>query len=126
MQQDLHIADYALDGRTHVVEAGGELDLYSAPELKARIWNAIDAGKTRLIMDLTEVTFIDSTGLSVLVAAVKRIRPADGTVALVVKDYDIERLLELTGLDGRFQIFRSRDDAVESLERADRDAAAPR
>lgn len=116
MQQDLHIADYALDGRTHLVEAGGDVDLYSAPRLKERVWRAIDQGKTRLIVDLSEVAFVDSTGLSVLVAALKRVRAVNGTLALVVTDYDLERLLELTGLDKGFRIYRSRDDAVESLD----------
>ena len=118
MPEDPQITDYALDAQTHVVQAEGQIDLYSAPELKEGVWRVIDAGKTRVIVDLTGVTFIDSTGLGVLIGALKRVRARRGTLALVVTDYDIERLFELTGLDGTFSIHRSRDDALEHLEHA--------
>lgn len=118
MLDDLHITDYALDARTHVLEVEGQVDLYVAPELKERTWRVLDEGRPRVIVDLSGVTFMDSTGLGVLVGALKRIRAARGALALVITDYDIERLLELTGLDGSFQIYRTRDEAVEQLERA--------
>lgn len=116
MLTDLRIADYALDGRTHTVEVEGQVDLYSAPEFKDCIARVLDEGKTRIIIDLSEVTFMDSTGLGVLVGCLKRIRASNGMLSLVVRDYDIERLLELTGLDRSFRIHRTRDDALEYLE----------
>lgn len=109
------IADYALDGRTHVIEVAGQVDVHAAPALQERTARVIDQGKTRVIVDLSRVTFMDSTGLGVLVGALKRLRAARGVLALVVTDYDVERLLELTGLDRTFTIYRSRDEAVETL-----------
>ena len=117
MPADLQIADYALDSRTHVIEVDGQVDLYSAPEFKERTARVIRDGAERVILDLSQVTFMDSTGLGVLVGALKRMRAARAELLLVVTDYDIERLFELTGLDGSFQIHRSRDEALESLER---------
>jgi anti-sigma B factor antagonist len=121
MPDDLRISDYALDGKTHVVEVEGQVDLYSAPEFKQRTATVIDQGKTTVIVDLSRVTFMDSTGLGVLVGALKRMRAARASLILVVTDYDIERLFELTGLDRSFKMYRSRDDALEDLELA-RDA----
>ena len=120
MPEQLRIADYALDGRTHVIEVEGQVDLYSAPGLNERTTRVIADRKTSVIMDLTRVTFMDSTGLGVLISAFKRLRAARSELLLVVTSYDIERLLELTGLDHSFRIFRSRDDALEDLELARR------
>jgi anti-sigma B factor antagonist len=115
MLEESHIADYGLDGRTHVVEVEGQIDLYTAPELKERIWQVVDQGKTRVILDMSRVTFMDSTGLGVLMGALKRLRATRGMLALVVTDYDVERLLEVSGLDKTFKIYRSRDDALEHI-----------
>ena len=118
MLDDLVIADYALDRRTRVIEVEGQVDLYSAPEFKEQTARVIDGGAQRVIIDLSRLTFMDSTGLGVLVGALKRLRAARAELLLVVTDYDIERLFELTGLDGAFRIYRSRDDALEDLELA--------
>ena len=96
----------------HVIEVTGELDLYSAPELQEMTARAIDAGSKDLIVDLSHVTFIDSTGLGILVSTLNRIRRMSGTLALIVSDYDVERLLELSGLHGTFTIYRSREEAL--------------
>jgi anti-sigma B factor antagonist len=115
MLMDGGIADYALDGRTHLIEVSGQVDINAAPALQERTTRVIEEGKTRVIVDLSRVGFMDSTGLGVLVGALKRLRAGQGVLALVVTDYDVERLLELTGLDRTFTIYRSRDEAVENL-----------
>jgi anti-sigma B factor antagonist len=115
MPEDMQIADYALDGRTRIIEVEGQVDLYSAPEFKERTAHVISDGAACVIIDLSRVTFMDSTGLGVLVGALKRMRAARADLLLVVTGYDIERLFELAGLDGSFRIYRSRDDALEDL-----------
>src|SRR3954462_1862501 len=121
MLEDLHITDYALDARTHVIDVEGQVDLYSGVELKERTTRVIDSGKKHVIVDLSRVTFVDSTGLGILVGALRRLRSGRGTLALIVTDYDIERLFELTGLDGVFTMYRSRDEALEQLKHAQTD-----
>src|SRR3954447_21050822 len=69
--QPFSVEDEEIDATTHVVNVAGEVDLYSAPELKERVLSAIDAGKTRIVVDLSKTTFIDSTTLGVLVGARK-------------------------------------------------------
>src|SRR5205823_2770407 len=66
------------EGGETVVAATGELDVTTAPELRERLTALIGAGSTTILLDLAGVTFVDSTALSVLVAALKRLRQADG------------------------------------------------
>lgn len=117
---DLRLDDHALDAQTHVVEVEGQLDLYTAPAFRQRISRAIDAGATRLIVDMSGVRFIDSTALGVLVGARKRLMPEGGRIAIVVKDFTVERLFEATGLDATFPLFDSRQDALDGFEITDR------
>ena len=117
MLKDLEITDYAVDARTHVVEVAGQIDLYSAPELEEHTTRIIGGGAECVIVELSRVTFIDSTGLGVLVNAMKRMRAARAELLLVVTDYDIERLFKLTGLDNALHICRSLDEALAHLFR---------
>jgi anti-sigma B factor antagonist len=112
---NFHINDEAVDDTTHVIELGGEVDLYTAPEFKERMVHLIDSGKRRIVVDLSEATFIDSTTLGVLVGGVKRLRPAGGSLALVCTDQNIGKIFEITGLDRVFPIHASRDAALEAV-----------
>jgi anti-sigma B factor antagonist len=109
------IQDQAVDDATHVIELGGEVDLYTAPEFKERMVDLIKHGKTRLVIDLSSATFIDSTTLGVLVGGVKRLRPVGGTMALVCTDASITKIFEITGLDRVFPIHGSREEALEAV-----------
>jgi anti-sigma B factor antagonist len=112
---NFHIADEEVDAETQVIELGGEIDLYTAPEFKERMIELIEDGKTRIVVDLSAATFIDSTTLGVLVGGVKRLRPADGALALVCTDQNIVKIFEITGLDRVFPIHASRADALAAV-----------
>ena len=104
----------AHDG-AYVIAVAGEADLYSAPALKRELDGAIDAGGKDIVVDLTKTTFIDSTTLSVLVEATKRLQPEGGRLALVCVDQNLVKIFRITALDRLFPLFSSRDDAVRSL-----------
>jgi anti-sigma B factor antagonist len=110
------VDDEEVDATTQVVDVAGEVDLYSAPELKAHVLDAIESGKTRIVVDLTNTTFIDSTTLGVLVGARKRLREYDGTLAVVCPDNDKLGLFEMTGLDRVFSIHSERSAALAELQ----------
>ena len=112
---NFQINDESIDGDTHVIELGGEVDLYTAPEFKERLVQVIEDGKKHLVVDLSKATFIDSTTLGVLVGGVKRLRPSGGSLALVCTDQNISKIFEITGLDRVFPIHTSREDALQSL-----------
>lgn len=112
---NFHISDEEIDAETQVIELGGEIDLYTAPEFKERMVELIERGKKRIVVDLSEATFIDSTTLGVLVGGVKRLRPANGSLALVCTDQNITKIFEITGLDRVFPIHASRDEALAAV-----------
>jgi anti-sigma B factor antagonist len=113
---NFHIDDESIDAETHVIELGGEVDLYTAPEFKERLVQVIEDGKKQLVVDLSKATFIDSTTLGVLVGGVKRLRPAGGSLALVCTDQNITKIFEITGLDRVFPIHDSRDAALQAVK----------
>ena len=109
------VEDEDVDETTHVIAVGGEVDLYSAPELKMQILDAIERGKSHIVVDLSNATFIDSTTLGVLVGARKRLRESEGTLAVVCPDPDKIALFEMTGLDRVFSLHADRTTALAAV-----------
>jgi anti-sigma B factor antagonist len=87
-----------------IVNVRGELDVSTSPELHTWLAEAISHAPQLLIVNLTDVSFIDSTGLGVLVGALRDVRTAGGDVRLVVTQPHVNKVLELTGLDKVFNI----------------------
>jgi anti-sigma B factor antagonist len=104
-----------IDGQTYVISLAGEVDLYTAPELKQQLLAVIEEGAAEVVVDLSDTTFIDSTTLGVLVAAVKRLRASDGRLSLVCSDRNIAKVFEITGLDKVFEIYPRREDALAGI-----------
>jgi anti-sigma B factor antagonist len=115
MPPQFSLSETNLDDQRHVVAVTGEIDLFTAPELKAMLSEAVEAGRTRIVVDLTETTFLDSTALGVLIGAVKRLRSRDGVLTIVNTDANIAKTFEITGLDQIFTIRPTRDEAVDAL-----------
>jgi anti-sigma B factor antagonist len=101
---------------THVIALAGEVDLYTAPELKQELLDAIGNGARNVVVDFTNTTFIDSTTLGVLVGGVKRLRPNGGSLSIVCSDQNITKIFEITGLDRVFTIYPTRAEALEQLD----------
>ena len=99
-------------GADYVISLGGEVDLYTAPELKQELHRLVGEGATRLVVDMSATTFIDSTTLGVLLSVVKRVRPEGGAVVLVCPDPNVKRIFEITLLDRVFAIVDTRDEAL--------------
>jgi anti-sigma B factor antagonist len=95
-----------LDGNTFVVAAAGEADMYTAPTLEQALEGVIGLGGTSVVLDLAEVTFIDSTVLSVLLTFRGRFRNLGGDLVIVSEDRRVLRTFEITGLDRLFTIER--------------------
>ena len=97
------------DGSAIVVRLGGELDLYNAPTLREALLDAAAAAPGRLVVDLADVRFIDSTALGVLVEARSR---AGDAFALAAPALETRRALEISGLDRHFAVHRTVADAL--------------
>jgi anti-sigma B factor antagonist len=102
-------------GDVPIVAVSGEVDVYSAPALKDNITELLQSGVTTLIVDLSGVAFLDSTGLGALVDARAATSDAGGSLPLVCSQERILKLFTITGLDGVFTIYPSIGDAVAGL-----------
>ncbi len=100
------------DADATVVGAQGEVDVFSAPQLDAELTALVADGHSRLVIDLSGVAFLDSTGLGVLVKALKHAREAGGWVHLVVATGRIRKIFEITGLDASIPIFDTAEEAL--------------
>jgi anti-sigma B factor antagonist len=100
-----------VDERT-IVEVAGEIDVYTAPTLRERLTTLVDEGRTDLVVDLTQVRFMDSTGLGLLVGVLKRVRGLDGRLQLVI---DSERLMKVFRITALTQVFTIRETLDEAL-----------
>ena len=118
MPAEFALSEESLGDGRHVVAVRGEIDLFTAPELKSALGEALESGHTRIVVDLTNTTFLDSTALGVLIGAVKRLRSRDGALAIVNVDENIAKTFEITGLDQIFTIRATRDEALDALDEA--------
>jgi anti-sigma B factor antagonist len=95
-----------------VVAVGGEIDVYTAPKLRDRLVELINSGHYHLVIDLEGVDFLDSTGLGVLVGALKRVRSHQGSLRLVCTQERLLKIFRITGLAKVFPIYADVDEAV--------------
>ncbi len=107
MAIEFAIEDRPVDGNVHVVAVSGEVDLFTAPEFKQRVMAPIAAGIDRVIVDLTETTFIDSSSLGALIGAHRRLQQRGGTLVIACDNEAILKTFRITGLDGVFTIVNS-------------------
>jgi anti-sigma B factor antagonist len=83
----------------------GEVDVYTASKLKEKLIETIEGGCANIVVDLEGVSFIDSSGLGVLVSALRRARERDGAVRIVCTRENILKIFRITGLDKVFPVF---------------------
>jgi anti-sigma B factor antagonist len=103
------------DERTTVIAVAGEIHVSTAPEFSARLNDAIASGRTGLVLDLSDVTFIDSTGLSVLLNGLRRVTRRNGKLAIVCTNPTVLRLFQVTKLDTTFDIHPTVDAALQRV-----------
>jgi anti-sigma B factor antagonist len=102
-----HEQDYA------VVTAAGEIDISTVIRLRERLFEMAASGHP-LVVDLKQVSFIDSVGLAVLVGTANRAAAHGGSLRVACAPPKIRQLLRLTGLDGRIPLARTLDEALEA------------
>ncbi len=104
----------------YLIALTGEFDLHTGPQLERRVLEALGRGASEILVDLSDVTFIDSTTIGILMRARKRLIPLKGRLLLVCSDQNILRLFEITALDRLFEVYRTRDEALEHVDGNDR------
>ena len=109
------IEDEAWDASGQLLAVNGELDLTTVQDLRRRFELAFAAGAPRIVVDLSGVTHLDSTGLAELISAHQRTMELQGRLILVVTSMPIRRTLEIRGVANLFNIVDSRDHARDAL-----------
>ncbi len=105
---DMEITTHEQDGWL-VVQPTGEIDIATADAVDSCLAENRDT-----ILDLTSVTFMDSTGLRTLVSVHNRLKQADHRLRIVIPDGPVERIISITGLSGALNTMRNLDDAMAS------------
>jgi anti-sigma B factor antagonist len=97
------------------VSVCGELDQGTAPELRTVLGETLGTPTVAVLVDLSDCEFIDSTGLSLLVEAKRRLTEERRPFGVCCPDADVRRLLELTGIDEAVALYDTRDEAEAAL-----------
>ena len=112
---DFGLVDEAVDEATHVVSLRGEIDASTAPKLGSRLFGLADEGKRAVVVDLSGVTFIDSTGIGVLLNAATQFAGRHGQLVVACGDERILRPFEIAGVARHLTICDSREKALGCL-----------
>ncbi|MFC5181776.1 STAS domain-containing protein [Actinomadura harenae] len=108
-----------------VVKISGEIDVFTSPRLREMLLDIIDNGGQHLVVDLGEVTFLDSTGLGVLVGIYHRLRARDGSMSFMGVNERVRRVFHVTQLTKIFVLHRTFEDALAAHRSADSSPDTP-
>jgi len=108
----LEVLTRQVDNRVAVVAPTGRLDVAGAPTLKDAISETLKNGQARVVIDMEGVSFVDSTGLGSVIAALKMVRSSKGDLRLAAPNQQVRVVLELTTLDRVFPYFATVEEAL--------------
>ena len=112
---DLTLAEEPVREDTHLVAPSGEVDVVTAPKLGRRLLSLLEEGKRALVVDLSNITFIDSAGVAVLLNARRQICHRRGELVVVCPNERVRRSFQIMGLTQHLRIYRSRREALAGL-----------
>ena len=107
----MEISQSEIGGFT-VVSVTGEIDLNSSPQLRKAFGDMLDKGKSKIIVNFVNVSYIDSSGLATLIEMMQRVKRSQGVMHLAQMSDKIRGLFEITKLDKLFKIFKTQQDAL--------------
>lgn len=113
MKYDMNIR--SLNDNVRVIVLAGEIDLYSAPKLKQEMAMLLESGIRQVIIDLSSVEYLDSTGLGVIIGGLRRIKEKNGSLSLVGLSPLIRRVIEITRLNDVFDIYNTESEAFKAM-----------
>ncbi|MFV2198064.1 MULTISPECIES: STAS domain-containing protein [unclassified Nocardiopsis] len=105
-----------VDSRSVIVAVEGELDIATAADLQEQIESAIDEHGSWLILDLSKLDFMDSSGLNVIINAYRTVRERGGSLALAALNERVTKVVRLVGLHRQVPVHRTVATAVTAME----------
>ncbi len=95
-----------------IIRLSGEVDVYTSPRVKQEMVDLLNRGVNQVVVDLSSVEYMDSTGLGVLIGGLKRARERNGDLSIICASTRILRIFEITGLTKIFDIYRTEEEAL--------------
>jgi len=99
-----------------IFDINGEIDLYNAPEIKEKIKEEMNKGKVNIIINLDKVSYIDSSGIGVLISSLSNLKKVGGALKLINVYASVRKVFELTKLTSFFDIYDSESDAIAAFK----------
>lgn len=103
-------------GASTIVEVGGEIDIFTTPQLREHLDDLVRQGNNQLVVDLSQVEFLDSTGLGALAYRNRYLTERGGSMRLVCTQDRILKIFRIIGLESAFGIYPSVAEALEATE----------
>lgn len=111
----MEISVEELENNTSVIKLVGDIDVYTSSDLKDAINSQIDFGAKRIIIDMEDVYYIDSSGIGVFVFTIGSFKRVNGKIGIVKITENVRKVFELTKIISFFPIFMTVSDAIEKL-----------
>lgn len=113
---DIKVNTRQLGEGVYAVEVQGEIDVYTSPRVKETINELIEGSHYNFVINLEGVRYIDSTGLGVLIGALKKVREHNGRIVLICTNPQIKKIFNITGLIKIFEIYKDEEEALKSFK----------
>lgn len=114
MEMDLQI-NVRKVGEANIIDLNGELDAYTSPRFREVMLDLIEDGGAKLVINMANVEYIDSSGLGALVGGLKRASERHGRIVVVCTSPQVKKVFEITGLEKVFPIYDSEDNAIKAV-----------
>ncbi|WP_078843488.1 STAS domain-containing protein [Streptomyces albus] len=115
MNRPFSLSVHHAEGPLALLRVEGELDLETAPALRSRGLELVDAGRRHLVLDLAPVPFCDSSGLNAFINLLRHTGEHNGSLTLAAPPHSLSRLLDLTGVGRLIPVHASADDALAAV-----------
>lgn len=102
-------------GEVVILDISGEIDLYNAPEIKEIINKMIEQKKYNVVINLKNVTYIDSSGIGALISSLSNLKKYQGGLKIINVFASVRKVFELTKLTSFFDIFDNEEDAIKAF-----------
>jgi len=98
-----------------ILSPQGDVDVYNSNEIKDEVGRLVDSGCNRILVDMSGVSYIDSSGLGVLVSALNVVRKVGGQFKICHLRSSVEKVFQITKLNTFFDVYRDREEALASF-----------
>lgn len=104
-----------LENNTVILKLDGDIDVYTSSDLKDSIFTQIELGAKKIVIDMEDVYYIDSSGIGVFISALGTLKKINGKICFIKITDPVKRVFELTKINSFFSVFSSETEALDNL-----------